>query len=88
MSVERRILRYLLDHPAAADNAEGVRDWWLHEMGEVSKAAVADALDGLMKRGWLVMRSNSNGSTIYAFNENNAESVSRFLDQSGDCSNG
>jgi len=88
VSVERRILRYLLAHPAAADSAEGVRDWWLHETGEVSKAAVADALEGLIKRGWLVTRSNINGANIYAFNEEHADAVSRFVNLSGDCSDG
>lgn len=88
MSVECRILRYLLAHPAAADSAEGVKDWWLHDTGEVSMAAVADALGRLIKRGWLVTRSNINGINIYAFNEENADAVSRFLDQAGDCPDG
>lgn len=88
VSVECRILRYLLAHPAAADSAEGVRDWWLHDTGEVSNAVVADALEGLIKRGWLVMRGNINGTNIYAFNEENADAVSLFLDQAGDCSDG
>jgi len=88
VSVECRILRYLLTHPAAADSAEGVRDWWLHETGDVSKAAVADALEGLIQRGWLVMRSNINGANIYAFNEGQADAVSRFLNRARDCSDG
>jgi hypothetical protein len=88
VSVECRILRYLLAHPAAADSAEGVRDWWLHGTGEVSKAEVADALEGLIKRGWLVMRGNINGTSIYAFNEENAGAVSRFLKRVGGCSDG
>lgn len=88
MSVECRILRYLLDHPHAADNAEGVRDWWLHDTDDLTTAAVAVVLEGLLKRGWLVMRGNTHGTVIYALNENEVESVSRFLDQSGDCSDG
>lgn len=27
-SVEGKLLRYLLEHPSAADGAEGVRHWW------------------------------------------------------------
>jgi hypothetical protein len=80
----RCILRYLLEHPAAADKAEGVRDWWLHDMGDVSRAAVADALEELLKRGWLVVRVNIHGASTYAFNEKEARAVARFLAQPGD----
>jgi len=77
--VERQILLYLQDHPAAADSAEGVRHWWLRGTGELSQTIVADALGELLKRGWVTTRGE-----IFALNEREALSVARFLEQSGE----
>jgi hypothetical protein len=46
------ILRYLRDHPDAADSAAGIRQWWLlPEDAEHSAAAVQAALDSLVAGG-------------------------------------
>ena len=46
------ILRYLSDHPDAADTAAGIRQWWLpHGNDEYSAAAVQAALDLLVAQG-------------------------------------
>ena len=46
------ILRYLNDHPDAADTAAGIRQWWLPlEDDELSTAAVQAALDLLVAQG-------------------------------------
>ena len=66
--VERQILLYLQGHPAAADSAEGVRHWWLQDMGELSQTVVEEALGELLKRGWLVSRGS-----IFARNEQEGE---------------
>jgi len=50
--VGETILRYLRDHPNAADTAAGIRQWWLpHEDAEYSAAAVQTALDQLVAEG-------------------------------------
>jgi hypothetical protein len=44
------ILRYLNEHPDAADTAEGIRQWWLLHDDETSVADVQTALDALVER--------------------------------------
>ena len=49
--VGERILRYLNQHPDAADTASGIRQWWLlHEGEERSIADVQAALDRLVEQ--------------------------------------
>lgn len=76
--VEKHIVRYLLAHPSAADSAEGVRHWWLRDMGEVSKSVTEDALGELVRRGLLVTRGNVPETSIYALSE--PEKAMRFLE--------
>ncbi len=52
------ILRYLADHPDAADTSDGIRAWWL---SGVSKTAVDAALTDLVRRG-LVRRQDVPGA--------------------------
>jgi DNA-binding PadR family transcriptional regulator len=82
--VERQILLYLRDHPAAADTAEGVRHWWLRGLGELSQTMVTDALGELLRLGWLTTRSTPRDSGIFALNEREAEALERFLSETGD----
>jgi hypothetical protein len=86
--VERKLLRYLLDHPAAADGAEGVRHWWLRDAGDVSPMVVRDVLDGLWKRGWLITHGETPETRIYALNELEKEAVTRFVGEPGGSGNG
>lgn len=91
--LQHKILRYLLDHPTAADSAEGVRHWWLRDMGELSGAMTTDALEELLGRGLLVSRGDPPETRIYSLNEQMKESAVRFitnsiLNESGDRSNG
>ena len=81
--VERQILLYLQEHPSAADSAEGIRHWWLRDMGELSQATVNDALGELLRRGWLTTRVTAQENTIIALNPNEAGSVARYLAEEG-----
>ena len=86
--VERQILLYLQEHPAAADSAEGIRHWWLRDMGELSQAMVADALGELLKGGWLVTHGKAQEDGIFALNQQKAEALARFPAETGDRSDG
>jgi hypothetical protein len=72
-SLAGQILRYLDEHPDAADTADGVRAWWLLEqVFKESVGDVQDALDLLVSRGivtrfdrpnmpWVYRRARRNG---------------------------
>lgn len=86
--VERQILHYLLDHPAAADSAEGVRHWWLRGAAEISQSMVRDVLEELHKRGWLVTRGDVPERRIYALNEHARDAVAIFAGVRGERQDG
>ena len=61
-----RILRYLDEHSTAADTAEGVRTWWLLE--EASRESIGDveqALDLLVRRGFVARLERPDMPPIY-----------------------
>jgi hypothetical protein len=61
-----RILRYLDEHPDAADTAEGVRVWWLLE--QVFKESIGDvqhALDQLVSQGAVTRIDRPNMPAVY-----------------------
>jgi hypothetical protein len=57
---------YLIEHPAAADSARGIADWWLPGMGiEASLDEVRAALDLLTKDGTVEVQVIIDGRNIY-----------------------
>jgi hypothetical protein len=61
------LLRYLAEHPGAADTAEGVHRWWLpHGADEYRADDVRAALDWLAGRGELVRSRLPDGRELYA----------------------
>lgn len=57
---------YVAAHPAAADNAQGVAQWWLPEMGvDLPVEIVHRALDLLWRRGALERNVLPDGSAVY-----------------------
>jgi hypothetical protein len=76
-ALERRLLRYLLDHPAAADSIDGVRMWWLRD-SVTSQADLQIVLDRLLQKGWIVTRGDRPEARIYTLNERERESAERF----------
>lgn len=82
--LERQVLRYVLQHPTAADSIEGVRLWWLRDTGVVNAAELQIVLDELSKRGWLVTRGDRPEMQIYGLNERERTAVEQFIAAAGD----
>ena len=61
------ILRYLLDHPEAADTARGVREWWLAGLA-ASERDVEKALQVLEARRWVRVKRMNDGQALYEAN--------------------
>jgi hypothetical protein len=63
------ILRYLSEHPDAADTAAGIRQWWLlHENEERSAKEVQEALDLLVARGLITRIDRPGMPPVYRSN--------------------
>ncbi|MEJ7598213.1 MAG: hypothetical protein WKG01_09915 [Kofleriaceae bacterium] len=58
------LVRYCTAHPCAADTVDGVRRWWLGDPA-IPLADVETALEALVKRGLLDVRSLPGGVIIY-----------------------
>lgn len=54
-NLDQQILRYLVDHPGARDSADGIRVWWLPPGSDAATADVEEALEDLVRRGWVEM---------------------------------
>lgn len=74
----------MLLHPTAADSIEGVRLWWLRDIGVVSPAELQIVLDKLSQRGWLVIRGDRPETQIYGLNERERAAVEQFIAASGE----
>lgn len=62
----REIARYLAEHPAAADSAEGIRRWWLlRQRFDEAAAQVQQALDRLEAAGQVRRQVLPDGTVIY-----------------------
>jgi hypothetical protein len=62
----REIARYLVQHPAAADSAEGVRRWWLlRQRFDEASEQVQLALDHLEATGQVRKQILPDGTVIY-----------------------
>ena len=73
----RALLEYWLNHPAAKDTVEGIRDWWLRDVRDATCNAVQDELEALVRRGWVMVRGQE--KRIYSLDPNAIEIVARFL---------
>ncbi len=62
----REIARYLTEHPAAADSAEGIRRWWLlRQRFDEASEQVQRALDRLEAAGQVRKQILPGGTALY-----------------------
>jgi hypothetical protein len=82
--VIRHILQYLIDHPDAKDTIQGILRWWLPGGIVVwEEAAVQEALDVLVAKGWVTQRPTIPSRPIYGLNQAKLEEIEKFLRESG-----
>ena len=60
------ILRYLADHPDAADTSEGIAKWWLPTDRTFDTEAVLSALARLEAQGLVHRRINADHHVLYS----------------------
>lgn len=60
------ILRYLADHPDAADTSEGIAKWWLPTDRTIDTEAVLSALARLEAQGLVHRRINADHHVLYS----------------------
>lgn len=61
------LLRYVSEHPGAADTPEGIRQWWLPKGATgCSQADVEAALEQLVRDGALGRHALPDGRVLYA----------------------
>lgn len=79
--IARRLLKYLAERQDAEDTLDGIVEWWLVKQRLIEqRAAVRDALDGLVREGMLVSRDGPDARTFYSLNRGRAGDISSYLD--------
>jgi hypothetical protein len=86
--IAQQILRYLLDHPSAADSGTGVSLWWLRNDDQVPQSVVREVLESLVQREWLQTHGKDVETRIYRFNTSKVDAVKRFTEDPGEGQNG
>ena len=66
--VVRKLIEYWLEHPNAADTAEGICRWWLSDV-TASEQLVNDALAWLAQRDVVVVREAADGRVRYRLSD-------------------
>jgi hypothetical protein len=67
ISLQASLRRYLEKHPEAADNPEGIRQWWLAEELRMTPLAILlEALQALVASGEMQLSVMPDGTEVYA----------------------
>ena len=74
------ILEYLVGHPDAQDTLEGIAYWWLLEQSIINQVAlVREALEKLVKAGWVLEVKGADSRIHYRINSGKKKDVKTFL---------
>lgn len=79
------ILRYLLEHPNAADEAEGILAWWYSEERMlVGLVIVRRILQNLAAKQMVIPHHLPGGRVVYSLNKERIEDIARFIEKDPD----
>ena len=62
--ISEQIVRYLAEHPQAADTIDGIGSWWLPK-ASLDTQAVRTAVDALVLQGRLQKKVLPDGTVVY-----------------------
>ena len=67
VQLENSILRYIEEHPNAADTVDGIAAWWLNEKLTADELhQVQQALDNLLNSRRMRVRKSADGHAYYS----------------------
>ena len=73
----RRLVRYLCDHPHAADTPEAIGRWWLGDAMTIRRATLREALDWLEQHRLVERLSAADGHVRYRRTDRDADFARR-----------
>ena len=77
--IASEILKYLADHPNAADTLNGIVQWWLPERTiRFQVDQVRQALDELIAKGMVTKQRRSDSKIVYRANRSRLEDIKRL----------
>jgi hypothetical protein len=81
-AVAREILGYLVHHQEAKDTLDGIRHYWIGQIGADAEdeREVEQAVTDLVTRGWVVKRETAT-KPVYSLNRPHLEDIRGFLSE-------
>ncbi|RMH31331.1 MAG: hypothetical protein D6690_16765 [Nitrospirae bacterium] len=74
-----QILLYLQAHPEAKDTVDGIRTWWISQSEDLPNEALVEAIDELVRKGWLHEREGLSSPKVYGLNPHARPAIEMFL---------
>jgi len=79
--VSLKILRYLEQHPNAADTLEGIVDWWVPKQSIYEEErAVQQALDEMVKQNLILTTESSGARKYYRLNTDCLDEIRQIIE--------
>jgi hypothetical protein len=78
--LEDQILNYLLDHPDASDNLEGIASWWLSRQHKTFQVThLKRVLQRLVDLGWLISEVRADNRCAFKANPAQLEAIRQLM---------